>query len=209
VAKETIVRLLDDIDGSEAVNTIQFGWDASTYEIDLNEKNTKAFEQALAPYVAAARRATQAGRSTVTKKVVANVRTDLAAVRAWAAENGHKVAERGRVSAAVIDAFHAAQTGVSSAVSELTPADKAAPRTTARRAAKTTPAKKAPAKKAPAKKAPAKKAPAKKAPAKKAPAKKAPAKKAPAKKAPAKKAPKKPVARKAPATRRAARKVVG
>ncbi|GMA89422.1 hypothetical protein GCM10025868_46720 [Angustibacter aerolatus] len=34
--------------------------------------------------------------------------TDTAAIRQWAKENGHEVSERGRISAAVMDAYAAA-----------------------------------------------------------------------------------------------------
>ena len=39
MAKQTITQLIDDIDGSEAEETITFGIDGASYEIDLNAKN--------------------------------------------------------------------------------------------------------------------------------------------------------------------------
>ncbi|MEO6885004.1 MAG: Lsr2 family protein [Jatrophihabitantaceae bacterium] len=159
MAKETIVQLRDDIDGGLAVRTIQFVWNASTYEIDLNSKNAKAFEQALAPYVASARRLTTARRASVKRPAAAAAKHDLAAIRAWAAKNGHEIAARGRISSAVIDAFHAAESAVANAVTtEAKPAKKAAPRTAAKKA----PARKAAARKATARKSTARKTPAKK-----------------------------------------------
>lgn len=180
MAKATIVLLSDDLDGSEASTTVRFGWDGVAYEIDLSAANAAAFAAAVEPYVAAARRVSARGGS-----VRRRATRDVAAIRDWAARNGHQLAERGRIPSGVVAAFEQAQRGAASA-----PAKKAAPakKTVAKKAA---PAKKAAAKKAPAKKAaPAKRTAAKKAtPAKKAPAKKAPAKKAaPAKKTAAKKA---------------------
>ena len=37
MAKKTVVLLEDDIDGSEATETLSFALDGSEYEIDLNE----------------------------------------------------------------------------------------------------------------------------------------------------------------------------
>lgn len=167
MAKETIIQLFDDINGGEAVTTIQFAWDGSAYEIDLNAKNAKAFEQAIAPYVASARRLTAARRGPSKKTAVASAKHDLTAVRAWAAKNGHKIAARGRIPAAVTDAFHAAEAGLTSAASDIASTVKPANKTATRTATKKTPAKKTPAKKAPAKKSPARKAVARKAAAKK------------------------------------------
>lgn len=111
MAKETIVRLRDDIDGSLATKAIQFSWDGTAYEIDLNAKNARAFERVIAPYVKAAHRipSTPVRRSDRKGSTRSSPKLDLAAIRAWAVENGHKVADRGRVPNAVIEAFHAAQ----------------------------------------------------------------------------------------------------
>ena len=57
MARKQIVELVDDIDGGTASETVQFGYAGSSYEIDLNEKNVAALEKALAPYLAAGRRA--------------------------------------------------------------------------------------------------------------------------------------------------------
>jgi Lsr2 len=51
-----MTRLVDDLDGSEALTTVSFSLDGSTYEIDLSESHLVALQEALAPYVTAARR---------------------------------------------------------------------------------------------------------------------------------------------------------
>ena len=56
MAQRVHVVLVDDIDGSDAGETVTFGLDGSTYEIDLNEKNAAALREALSPYVGHARR---------------------------------------------------------------------------------------------------------------------------------------------------------
>jgi hypothetical protein len=57
-----MTRLVDDLDGSEAVTTLSFSLDGSSYEIDLSDPHLAAFRQAMEPYVAAAR-AVPGGRS--------------------------------------------------------------------------------------------------------------------------------------------------
>ena len=41
MAQQVNVVLVDDLDGSEAGETVVFGLDGTTYEIDLSEKNAK------------------------------------------------------------------------------------------------------------------------------------------------------------------------
>ena len=57
MAQTVIVKLTDDIDGGDAEETVVFGVDGKTYEIDLNKKNAAALRKALAPYVDKARSA--------------------------------------------------------------------------------------------------------------------------------------------------------
>ena len=105
MAQKVQVLLTDDLDGSEATQTIRFGWGGTAYEIDLNEKNSAALEKALTKYVAVARKVgnAKAGRSSSPKRQA--VALDLAEVRAWARDQGHDVSDRGRVSRAVLDAY--------------------------------------------------------------------------------------------------------
>ena len=39
MAKETVIKLVDDLDGGVAHETVWFGLDGQTYEIDLSSKN--------------------------------------------------------------------------------------------------------------------------------------------------------------------------
>ena len=57
MAQKVHITLEDDLDGGDAAETVAFGLDGRTYEIDLNAKNAKALRDALAKYVAAGRRA--------------------------------------------------------------------------------------------------------------------------------------------------------
>lgn len=107
MATKTIVSVLDDIDGSENAETVTFSYGGSAYEIDLSDKNKKALEKALAPYIEkgrtiSSRRPSGAPRGASTSK------DELDKLRAWARENGFEVSDRGRVSAQIREAYAAA-----------------------------------------------------------------------------------------------------
>lgn len=106
MASKTTVTLLDDTDGKPAVETVPFGLDGATYEIDLSDRNAKALRKALEPFVAAGRRT--GGRLTRgnAKQVATGV--DNQAVRAWAASNGIELAARGRIPGEIIEKYRAA-----------------------------------------------------------------------------------------------------
>jgi hypothetical protein len=62
LARHVTTRLVDDIDGSHAVTTVSFSLDGDDYEIDLSESHLSALQQALAPFVRAARTVAGEGR---------------------------------------------------------------------------------------------------------------------------------------------------
>ena len=55
MAQKVNIVLIDDIDQSDAEETVTFGLDGKEYAIDLNTKNAQALRDALAPYVGHAR----------------------------------------------------------------------------------------------------------------------------------------------------------
>ena len=55
MAQKVHIVLVDDIDQSDAEETVTFGLDGKEYAIDLNKKNARSLRDALAPYVAHAR----------------------------------------------------------------------------------------------------------------------------------------------------------
>src|SRR5262245_53842677 len=105
MAQRVNIVLEDDLDGSDADETVTFGLDGVTYEIDLSSGNAAQLRDALAPFVGHARKAS--GRRAATRPPVARSsgKRDLADVREWARKNGHKVSDRGRISAQVQAAF--------------------------------------------------------------------------------------------------------
>ncbi|MEU9980277.1 Lsr2 family protein [Streptomyces sp. NPDC050856] len=107
MAQRVVVSLFDDIDGGEAAETVMFGLDGKTYEIDLNPANAKKLRKALAPYVAAGRKRTGAERSRRPYRHT-SIAPDPAAVRAWAQSNKLDVPARGRIPQRIYDAFREA-----------------------------------------------------------------------------------------------------
>lgn len=110
MAQKTIVRLVDDLDNSELNGdgqTVTFGFQKAEYEIDLSEQNVMRLHEALAPYIAAARRVSHRsnGGSAPAPKTD---HAQLQAMRQWAKDSGMKVSDRGRVSKEVQEAYHAA-----------------------------------------------------------------------------------------------------
>ena len=107
MAQKVVTELLDDIDGSQAHETVEFSYRGYSYEIDLNAKNIGKLDKALTPFIDHARRLGRAS-SRQAKAAVVRVPSDAAAVRAWAQSNGYEVPDRGRIPGAVRDAYEAA-----------------------------------------------------------------------------------------------------
>jgi hypothetical protein len=127
VAQRVEIQYIDDLDGTEAAETLRFAIDGVEYEIDVSDKNAQILRDAMSPFVDAARRVR--GRTIARRRpgggvhkaalqVVAERATpqDVAAsnatIRAWAASHPEldlpPVAPRGRIPQSVVEAFHAA-----------------------------------------------------------------------------------------------------
>jgi Lsr2 len=108
MAQRVHIVLEDDLDGTDAEETVTFGLDGVSYEIDLSVDNAAALRDALAPYVGSARRTS--GRSS-SRRASSRGRTSgptPAEVRDWARAEGREVSDRGRVPADVRAAYDAA-----------------------------------------------------------------------------------------------------
>jgi nucleoid-associated protein Lsr2 len=107
VAKQTTVILVDDLDGSEAAEQVEFGVDGRSYQIDLSAANSAKLRDALAPFVSAARRAggrRAAAAPTAPARPAAD-RVQNQAIREWAVAQGMKISERGRIPSNVLEAY--------------------------------------------------------------------------------------------------------
>jgi hypothetical protein len=117
MAQRTVVTLVDDLDGGVAAESVSFGIDHVDYEIDLSGEHAEALRGVLAPYVAAARRTggRRPARSAPAARPASSgaaagagrSRSANAEIRAWAAEHGVTLAERGRLPGRVIEAYEA------------------------------------------------------------------------------------------------------
>jgi hypothetical protein len=110
VAQKVTVSLSDDLDGSQATGTVEFALDGKTYEIDLSDSNASKLRKVLSPYVDAGRRPSgraRRGRAAAASSTTVAHRERTMEIRKWAVENGFQVANRGRVSADVVEAYQA------------------------------------------------------------------------------------------------------
>ena len=111
MARQMVETQVDDLDGSPAAETISFGLDGQTYEIDLSKRNAAALRRALDRFIGAAQggggkkpRASRA-RSTST----GSREYDIAQLREWAAANEIQVPARGRIPQTVVQQFMASK----------------------------------------------------------------------------------------------------
>jgi hypothetical protein len=104
MAQKVNVLLVDDLDGSDATETIMFGLDGKTYEIDLNDRHAAALRKALTTYVDAARKVSGTQHRRARKSSTSNTKD----IRAWAKTQKMEISERGRIPADVQHAYEAA-----------------------------------------------------------------------------------------------------
>lgn len=118
MAQKVIVELVDDMSGERADETVRFGLDGDTYEIDLTENRAGILRDIIGDYVAKGRKLTgrAASKPRGTSGNAAKPRASrehTAAVRAWAQSHGFAVSERGRIPREAQEAFDAAHAGKS------------------------------------------------------------------------------------------------
>lgn len=107
MARKVQVLLIDDLDGSQAEETVSFALDGTSYEIDLSSANAKRLREELAPFVEAARKVTARRSASKSKKRTALSRERSAQIRAWAQQQGKQISERGRIPKAIVDEYEA------------------------------------------------------------------------------------------------------
>ncbi|WP_045824405.1 histone-like nucleoid-structuring protein Lsr2 [Williamsia herbipolensis] len=108
MAKKVTVTLVDDVDESASADeTVEFGIDGISYEIDLSAENAARLRAEIDTWVEHARRVggKRRGRSSASTGVDAG---QSAAIREWARRNGHGVSARGRVSGDIVELYNAA-----------------------------------------------------------------------------------------------------
>ncbi|MEX2292092.1 MAG: Lsr2 family protein [Mycobacteriales bacterium] len=119
MAQKVQVLLVCDLheDEVEGVETLAFGLDGSSYELDACAEHAGEMRDAFARYVGSARRAgrsavgsgaRRSSRGSSRPAASGSDRERVQAIREWARQNGHQVSERGRLSSALIAAYDAA-----------------------------------------------------------------------------------------------------
>jgi hypothetical protein len=121
---------------AESVDTVNFTYRGQEYSLVLTAKNGAQFDKDMARYITAAKKAQTRDARAARKKPrseprqstkpkaaprrepAASRKTTTAAatsspdrrqaIREWAVANGHNVSKRGRISAAIVDAYDAA-----------------------------------------------------------------------------------------------------
>nr|WP_274708586.1 Lsr2 family protein [Corynebacterium meitnerae] len=101
VARREITQYFDDLDQTpldeSEVNIVHFSFNNKDYLLDLSDANLARFNETLMPYIAAAREVPEHDRMT-----------EASAVRSWARKQGLKIAQRGKIPAAIVDAYRKA-----------------------------------------------------------------------------------------------------
>lgn len=103
--------LVCDLTGEPADETIEFGLAGKAYTVDLTKHHADGLREILADYIKVAQPAGKLTTSNGSKQRAARPgsnREQLAAVRQWGRNNGFDVNDRGRISAALQQAFDAA-----------------------------------------------------------------------------------------------------
>ncbi|MEV0001305.1 Lsr2 family protein [Micromonospora sp. NPDC050980] len=112
MAKQIIHKLVDDLDGGDADETVKFALDGVQYEIDLSAANADKLRGEFAQYIA---HGTKVGRGGVVvggraargRGGATADREQNRAIREWAKKAGKDISDRGRIPQEIVDEYHA------------------------------------------------------------------------------------------------------
>jgi hypothetical protein len=110
MARKVEVKLVDDIDGGVADETLKFGVDGINYEIDVNAEHAEELRASLAKFILTARRVGRRGVTSSRARAAAPGRSDRArnqAIREWAKRRGIALSGRGRIPRSIAEQFEA------------------------------------------------------------------------------------------------------
>jgi hypothetical protein len=113
MAQKVKIILVDDLDGGSADETVRFGIDGASYEIDLSNANASKLRESLKDYVSAARKSSsrsgqQQPRARAASGGGSSRNSESAKIRQWARDNGYSVNSRGRIQAEIQEAYRKA-----------------------------------------------------------------------------------------------------
>jgi hypothetical protein len=109
MAQKVHVEIVDDLDGGAATQTVPFGLDGVSYDIDLSDENASHLREELARFVAAARRTGGRKIRQAAGESSAPANDNARQIRDWARANGYSISDRGRVSKEISEAYELAQ----------------------------------------------------------------------------------------------------
>ncbi|MBF9134756.1 Lsr2 family protein [Plantactinospora sp. S1510] len=110
MAKQVIHRLVDDLDGGDADETVKFSLDGVQYEIDLSSENAGKLRDQFAPYTASGQKMGRGAvlvgvRATGGRGSATADREQNKAIRAWAKKEGRDISDRGRIPQEIVDEY--------------------------------------------------------------------------------------------------------
>ncbi len=112
MAQQVKVELIDDLDGSEAEETVEFSLDGVQYSIDLSDENADTLRETLGTYIesgkrlSGSRRGRKPARSGRASQSTVD-REQTKAIREWARNQGYEVSDRGRIPQHIVQQYHA------------------------------------------------------------------------------------------------------
>ncbi|MDG4760337.1 Lsr2 family protein [Micromonospora sp. WMMD710] len=123
MAKQIIHKLLDDLDGGDADETVRFALDGVHYEIDLSSANAGKLREVFGLYTSNGSRVGRGGvvgggrargpagagdgRVTGGRVSAASSPEQNKAIRVWAKRAGKNISDRGRIPQEIVMEFHA------------------------------------------------------------------------------------------------------
>jgi hypothetical protein len=110
MTRKVQVQLFDDIDGSQADETMRFGLDGMSYEIDLSASHAEKLRASLAKFILSSRRVGRAQVVIARPRPGTPARVDRAqnqAVRDWARSKRIEISDRGRIPGHIVEQYQA------------------------------------------------------------------------------------------------------
>src|SRR4051794_16915034 len=116
MATAKVDMLVDDLDGSDAAETVRIGWNGEWRELELSKRNLASLSRVMDKYWDVARPASVDGhsnrrRATTASRSNRTTKRDPKLIRAWATDNGISVPARGRIPGDVERQYNAAKGG--------------------------------------------------------------------------------------------------
>lgn len=103
-----ITKLVDDLDGTDAEMTLEFGLDGTEYAIDLNDPHYEEYRKVLELLASKGRVVTREPvkvKRTLSTGKKTGVVGKTQEMREWLRANGHNVSDRGRVPTHLVDLY--------------------------------------------------------------------------------------------------------